>query len=586
MSAAAAAAATTGGSKKRKAINGDAVDAAGQPADDHHPPAPRIGRQSLDKAIAAANTALLAMENAARSARQQLQSKAEAIKQLIESTGGKLELTGGIEGKVEVNVGGRVVGVSRKGLMLDQLRRTYFAHLLLYCVDALPRDEEGRPFLDADFNYVKWLSDEIALVEGADSSAEEHEIELDDTQKEDPSFAFYHELFLTQTTLEIDVRSDDTDMDDREAAEGNKEGGDGEGGDGEGAGDSSGEETAGSRLREYLDSYNDAVAVLEKAVVHLEGFGRAMGSFLRAEDGGAHEVKTVTVLRKKVSTTEATLSQLGPDNLLYKRFSGEIVQGDVPIRQTSVEHFTKLVDFARRLRLEKRPGAVVKKPTAKPKYIAQLKKDVEMYGLKMEDIYRPPAPLLTFEETQEVLAMTEIPSPSIKLLYRSTRDGGDFGTMVDKVGDASGLLFLINHDDTHRFGAFVEGQVKPPTDPRQTNGYKVPHFFISISGAYGKVTKVPIPEAKQTVQVAGRDASIQSTNEDIRGKMTIGHGYLWFALASPGPSDDVRSLGHFVKTEDLPDNGYLGRFSGDSGTLAGDWYFTAKEIAIYQVKSA
>ncbi|CEM22558.1 unnamed protein product [Vitrella brassicaformis CCMP3155] len=236
MSAAAAAAATTGGSKKRKAINGDAVDAAGQPADDHHPPTPQIGRQSLDKAIAAASAALLAIENAARTARQQLQSKAEAIKELIESTGGKLELTGGIEGEVEVNVGGRVVCVSRKGLMLDQLRRTYFAHLLLYCVDALPRDEEGRAFLDADPNYVDWLSDEISMVEGADSSAEEHEIKLDDAQKGDPIFAFYHDLFLTQTTLEIDTPSDDTDMDDREAGEGNKEGGDGRGATGRGQG--------------------------------------------------------------------------------------------------------------------------------------------------------------------------------------------------------------------------------------------------------------------------------------------------------------------------------------------------------------
>jgi len=230
-----------------------------------------------------------------------------------------LELTGGIEGEVEVNVGGRVVCVSRKGLMLDQLRHTYFAHLLLYCVDALPRDEEGRPFLDADPNYVKWLVNEIALVEGADASGEEYEIELDDTQKEDPSFAFHHELFLTPTSLEIDVRSEDVDMDDREAAEGNKEGRNRDG-DREGAGDGNGDGTAGSRLREYVDSYNDAVTVLEKAVVHLDGFGQAVRPFLRAEDCSDHTVMTTTVLGQAVSTTEATLSQFGHNNLLYKRF--------------------------------------------------------------------------------------------------------------------------------------------------------------------------------------------------------------------------------------------------------------------------
>jgi len=44
----------------------------------------------------------------------------------------------------------------------------------------------------------------------------------------------------------------------------------------------------------------------------------------------------------------------------------------------------------------------------------------------------------------------------------------------------------------------------------------------------------------------------------------------------------------WVKKEDLPDKDYLGQFNdhNDECTLAGDWYFTAKEIAIYQVKSA
>ncbi|CEM22559.1 unnamed protein product [Vitrella brassicaformis CCMP3155] len=308
-----------------------------------------------------------------------------------------------------------------------------------------------------------------------------------------------------------------------------------------------------------------------------------MGPFLRADDGGAHGVKTVTVLGKKVSTTEATLSQLGTDNPLYKRFSGEIV-GDVPIRQTAVEHFMKVVDFARRLRATKnRPGSVVKHPIARN--MTQLKKDVEMYGLKMQDIYRPPAPLLSIEETQEVLAMTEIPNPSVKLLYSATRDGGDFVTMVDKVGDASGLLFLVNHNDIHRFGCFIDGQLKPPADPTQTNRYRAPHFFISISGDYGKVTKVPIPETKQWVHVAGRDASIKAGNEDYRGKMTIGYGYLWLCDGSPGPADDVRSMTQGVKKEDLP-AGYLGQFSTHcNGTLASERNFTAKEIAIYHVKS-
>ncbi|CEM17396.1 unnamed protein product [Vitrella brassicaformis CCMP3155] len=564
--------------KKRKAEGDAAAAAAGQQDDDdQQPPSPHIGRQSLDRVLHKTIAVLLAIENAARSARQQLQSKAEAIKELIEATGGKLELTGSIEGEVALNVGGRVVGVSRKGLMLDQIRHTYLAHLLLYCVDALPRDEEGRPFLDADPGYVKWLVDEIYLVEGADAQGEEYEIELDDTQKNDPTFACYHELFLTKTSLDINVRPADVDMDNGGVAEGNKEEGDAIG---QGAGD------GGSRLREYVKSYTDAATALEKAVVDLEGFGAAMGPFLRADDGSNHTVRSVTISQQTVSTTEATLARLGPNSLLYRRFSGEVVQGDAPIRQTSVEHFMKVVDFARRQRFETRSGRVVKKPTAKPKHLAQLKKDVEMYGLKMEDLQRPLSPMLNTDETREVLAMIDIPNPTPTLLYSSTRDGGDFGTLLDKVGDASGLLFLVNHNDTHRFGAFVGDQLKSPADPTRANYYPAPTFFISISGAYGQPTKVPLPKHRQWVEVAGRDGSLKATNMDYRGKLTLGRGYLWLCFGTPRPSHDIRRCCHFVEEADLPDNGYLGQFNHENqGTLAAAWHFTAKEIAIYQVKS-
>ncbi|CEM17344.1 unnamed protein product [Vitrella brassicaformis CCMP3155] len=360
-------------SKKRKAEGDAAAAAAGestagqQDEYDQQPPFPRIGRRIMDQSVHKAIAALLAIENAARTARQQLQTKAEAIKELIESTGGKLELTGGIEGEVKLSVGGRVVGVSRKGLMLEQLRHTYFAHLLLYGADALPRDQKGRPFLDADPNYADWLCDEIAIAEGKEAQGQEHQIKLDDTQKKDPSFAFYHKLFLTHTPLDIDAPSEDIDMDDGDK-EGNKEG--------------EGQAGVMDKIREYVEGYDAAVAELEGAAGHLKDFGKAMEPFIRAEDGSAHEVKTVTVLGKKVSTTEATLSQLGPDSTLYKRFSGEIVHGGVPIRQTSSENFMKVVDFARRQRLEKRRGHTAKAPIARD--MKQLKVDMEMFGFKMQ----------------------------------------------------------------------------------------------------------------------------------------------------------------------------------------------------------
>jgi len=170
------------------------------------------------------------------------------------------------------------------------------------------------------------------------------------------------------------------------------------------------------KIRRYIEGYDAAMKELDGAAGQLKDFGKTVRPFICAEDGSKHQVKTVTILRKKVSTTEATLSQLGPGNPLYKRFSGEVVQGDEPIRQTSCEHFMRVVDFARRLRFENRPGSVVRHPTARD--MDQLKVDVEMFGLKMEDVQRPLSPILNTDETREVVAMTDVPNPTPKLLYR------------------------------------------------------------------------------------------------------------------------------------------------------------------------
>mmetsp|Transcript_39726 Transcript_39726/g.113253 ORF Transcript_39726/g.113253 Transcript_39726/m.113253 type:complete len:456 (+) Transcript_39726:180-1547(+) len=235
----------------------------------------------------------------------------------------------------------------------------------------------------------------------------------------------------------------------------------------------------------------------------------------------------------------------------------------------------KIVDFARRTRFTPANG-VVDPPKAHNQ--AQLARDGEMYGLKIEKVYKP---ILTDEDMQAVIDMTNKRQPTKRLLYKSSRDTWSFGSLLDSVGDASGLLFVMQYSATNKSGFFLDGQLNLPPKPTGEMKTYCPIFFYSASGPYQTATKVPIPEDAQAVLVGGRLGAVMDNlkrrvaNLFIGGDSTDSAG-LWLGFQLPtdprlsdGPAPDLSHYCTWVKEGHLPE-GYTGSIDEDGdGTLAG-----------------
>ncbi|CEM02442.1 unnamed protein product [Vitrella brassicaformis CCMP3155] len=108
----------------------------------------------------------------------ELEKRTLIVNRLITSTGGQQTVTEPLDGEIEINVGGTVLCVPRKPLLLPGVSDSFIAYLLLHHLDGLPKDTDGHPFLDADPIYMDWLCNEVANVGAADAQAETHEIKL------------------------------------------------------------------------------------------------------------------------------------------------------------------------------------------------------------------------------------------------------------------------------------------------------------------------------------------------------------------------------------------------------------------------
>ncbi|CEM22536.1 unnamed protein product [Vitrella brassicaformis CCMP3155] len=497
----------------------------------------------------------------------------DEISRLLASRGG-VSRPAETTGEMLVNAGGVVFPVSRRGLLLPCMKHRYISVLLMLFADGLPRDADGHVYLETSPAYFEAFLDELTLYETGRTNT----VDLPPSKAADPAYCEYHSLFMR----ELPSFSAPT-YSSRGAATARAI---------DGACD---EKALGNVIQTSLSDLEKVMKRLTRRREEVVRFLSAMEPFMKGQDNTEDDlaVLSLDVLGRQVVIQRRTLLRLGDDHPLLTRFSNTPpCWGDRRVRQTPTKHFVNTVEFARRISTMPK-GQLIRPPLLDESERELFREDLTMYGLTYSPILDLPAGqewvMQSTEEWVAVLDLMDRPTCRPSLLFKYGRDGGDCGTLLAKVGDASGLLFLINHDDTHRFGAFVDGQLKPPADPTQTSGhYTAPLIFISISGAYSRPTKVPIPEARQVVEVAGRDASIKATNGDSRGKLGIGGGYLWFGLATPGPSDDVRSMHQWVKKEGLPDNGYLGRFSDENGhgTLAGDWNFTAKEMEIWHIETA
>ncbi|CEM01935.1 unnamed protein product [Vitrella brassicaformis CCMP3155] len=498
----------------------------------------------------------------------------DEISRLVASRGG-VSHPAETTGEMLVNAGGVVFPVSRRALLLPCMKRRYISVLLMLFADGLPRDADGHVYLETSPAYFEALLDELTLYETGRTNT----VDLPPSKAADPAYSEYHSLFMR----ELPSFAPPTHSS-RGAAMAR-------------AVDAACDEKAlGNVIQTSLSDLEKVMKRLTRRREEVVRFLSAMEPFMKGQDdtGDDLAVLSLNVLGRQVVIQRRTLLRLGADHPLLTRFSNTLpCWGDRRVRQTPTKHFVNTVEFARRIAMLK--GQLIRPPLMDESERELFREDLAMYGLTYSPILDLPSGqewvITSPEEWVAVLDLMDRPTCRPSLLFKSSRDGGDFGTLLDKVGDASGLLFLINHNDTHRFGAFVDGRLKPPTDPtdptQTSSSYFAPQFLISISGAYAVPTKVPIPTAKQTVHVAGRDAFQIANDQDSRGKLSLGWGYLWFGWATPGPSDDVRSMNQFVKEEDLPDNGYLGQLnSSNEGTLAGEPYFTAKEMEIWHIETA
>ncbi|CEM01616.1 unnamed protein product [Vitrella brassicaformis CCMP3155] len=540
--------------KKRKA-----EEPPESPADDsdEFEPLPFIGRASVDALLKEADEALAAIEQSAKQMRKKLRQQAKTIKDLITSSGGQPRVTGPLSEEIEINVGGTVLCVPRKPLLLPGVSESIIAYLLLHHLDGLPKDTEGRPFLDADQIYMKWLRDEITNVGMADAQGESHEI-------------------LLTPPHDTDVSDDDDHMEVDNQQQQQQDGEEDDDADGEQGGS------------DHMAALSSSTASLDASVGRLGEVQRGLLNFhklvkpLLATEGGqggeGDEIRSVRVLGETVSTTEATLARVGRDKRLYTTF-----HSGAPVSSIRPDHLMKAIDFARRRRIAPL-GTLVRPPTAPN--AKQIRTDTEMYGLKYEPFFSGVAGggfvIETDDEMAELLNMTGKTSPMPSLLYKGSRDTYEFPKMLECVAGKSGLLFALRDGDTHRFGCFIDGPLDPPEDPTKTNKYKAPVFFFSLSGAYETPTKIELPGGRHWVEVAGRQGVVTSKGEPI-GNVSIARGYLWLGFAQPGPASDLSSCHQWIKRDELSE-GYKGtvNHNGD-GTLAQSATFTCDEMEIWQV---
>ncbi|CEM00486.1 unnamed protein product [Vitrella brassicaformis CCMP3155] len=290
-----------------------------------------------------------------------------------------------------------------------------------------------------------------------------------------------------------------------------------------------------------------------------------MGPFIDTSAGGTggREVLSVTVDGGRlVATTDATLADY---QTLYDRFTK--YRG--PVVDVSAANFHRVVDYVRRIRLA--PDAVTPLPPSGS--AGELLYACEMYGL-MERVY---------------LSMIGKPHSHIKCLFRSSRDGGEFETLLDRVTGVYGLLLVIEDEEQHRFACHLEGPLIPPTDPTSTLTTGCPVAFYSISGAFkeGGIAKITVPHNRQYVSVAGTEGAIVASNGVYHGKVSIGGGRLWLGGGRDGPTRDLRRCRQWLDKSDLPaDKTYVGSFNEEGrATLAGSHVFTAQRLEVYQVWS-
>ncbi|CEL94354.1 unnamed protein product [Vitrella brassicaformis CCMP3155] len=162
---------------------------------------------------------------------------------------------------------------------------------------------------------------------------------------------------------------------------------------------------------------------------------------------------------------------------------------------------------------------------------------------------------------------------NVTSLYRSSVNGTTYDDLLDSVGDAEPLVFVIRKDK-YVFGAFINCGLKLPDDPTGRHWYDCDLWHFSLAGHFDTPTKL---RREQNVRVAGREGSAWGANVKIGGALYLGDDE-----NSGRPAADIRSCYQYTHSDDVPE-GYTGEYHGGGAVLGGSDFFHADKMEVLQV---
>ncbi|CEM23432.1 unnamed protein product [Vitrella brassicaformis CCMP3155] len=201
----------------------------------------------------------------------------------------------------------------------------------------------------------------------------------------------------------------------------------------------------------------------------------------------------------------------------------------LPSHDANIAADALAIDFAGRIRAAA-PMTVVDPPYAPRRLKAPLMAVIQRHGLVMEPMKRLhgdgpciPSPSVTASAAQlmAVLQTTGIQITGIELLHKATVHGFAYTDMLDRVGDASCLLFLVRAN-RNLSGCFIDASVLPPPQlptARVSNDYEVAALVFKTAGLSLPTFQSPLT-TPQCVSVLRRD--IEPNGVDQVAKLIVG----------------------------------------------------------------
>ncbi|CEL94333.1 unnamed protein product [Vitrella brassicaformis CCMP3155] len=163
-------------------------------------------------------------------------------------------------------------------------------------------------------------------------------------------------------------------------------------------------------------------------------------------------------------------------------------------------------------------------------------------------------------------------------LYRTSVHGTTYGDLLDSVGDAEPLVFVIRKGK-YVFGVFINCGLELPDDPTDWHKYDCDLWWFSLAGHFPEPTKIDIDRGDQWVAVAGRQRGARGAGVRIGWWLSLGLGH----GDSDRPAADIRSCMQITGSRMVPE-GYTGEWDeyGDA-VLGGSDFFHADEIEVLHV---